>query len=120
MWIKAGIIFKDIGQPHFFGKNPKPGLSSAVAVGEPQDSGHFLTLLLCLLVVIPQKTEGDSFWFILITTVGPSLQTTLASSLCSLVLVLKAAARNPPISGGLVVLSTKVGGRLTNAQTRHF
>ena len=71
-------------------------------------------------MVIPQKTEGDGFWFILIMTVGPSLQTTLASSLCSLVLVLKAAARNPPISGGLVVLSTKVGGRLTNAQTRHF
>ena len=71
-------------------------------------------------MVIPKKAEGDSFWFILIMTVGPSLQTTLASSLCSLLLVLKAAARNPPISGGLVVLSTKVGGRLTNAQTRHF
>ena len=76
--------------------------------------------LLCLLVAIPKKAEGDSFWFILIIIVGPSLQTTMASSLCSLVLVLKAAARNPPISGGLVVLSTKVGGRLTNAQTRHF
>ena len=36
----------DIGQPHFFGKNQAPGLSSAV--GERQESGHLLTLLLCL------------------------------------------------------------------------